>query len=60
MKIRVFITGGTFDKEYNELSGTLFFRKFFSFQSLLFFFTLLLGTFSCSKLFFSRFLLDQF
>lgn len=26
MKIRVFITGGTFDKEYNELSGTLFFK----------------------------------
>lgn len=26
MKIRVLITGGTFDKEYNELSGTLFFK----------------------------------
>ncbi len=25
-KIHVFITGGTFDKEYNELNGTLFFR----------------------------------
>src|SRR3954465_2649047 len=24
--IRVFITGGTFDKQYNELTGTLFFR----------------------------------
>ena len=27
MKIRVLITGGTFDKEYNELSGTLFFKE---------------------------------
>ena len=26
MKIRLLVTGGTFDKEYNELSGTLFFR----------------------------------
>jgi len=26
MKIRIFITGGTFDKEYNELTGTLFFN----------------------------------
>ena len=26
MKIRLFITGGTFDKEYNELSGELFFK----------------------------------
>ena len=26
MAIRVFITGGTFDKEYNELSGQLFFK----------------------------------
>jgi len=26
MKIRVFVTGGTFDKEYNELNGTLFFK----------------------------------
>ncbi len=26
MSIRVFITGGTFDKEYNELTGQLFFR----------------------------------
>jgi L-asparaginase len=24
--IRLFVTGGTFDKEYNELNGTLFFR----------------------------------
>jgi L-asparaginase len=24
--IRVFVTGGTFDKEYDELTGTLFFR----------------------------------
>ena len=26
MYIRIFITGGTFDKQYNELSGELFFR----------------------------------
>jgi len=26
MSIRIFITGGTFDKEYNELNGSLFFR----------------------------------
>ena len=26
MKIRVLVTGGTFDKEYNELSGSLFFK----------------------------------
>ena len=26
MAIRIFITGGTFDKEYNELSGELFFK----------------------------------
>jgi L-asparaginase len=25
--IRILVTGGTFDKEYNELAGTLFFRK---------------------------------
>jgi len=24
--IRIFVTGGTFDKEYNELNGTLFFK----------------------------------
>jgi len=24
--IRIFVTGGTFDKEYNELNGTLFFQ----------------------------------
>jgi L-asparaginase len=24
--IRIFVTGGTFDKEYNELAGTLFFQ----------------------------------
>ena len=24
--IRVFVTGGTFDKEYNELTGSLFFK----------------------------------
>lgn len=27
MSIRIFITGGTFDKEYNELNGSLFFRN---------------------------------
>ncbi|MEK6867992.1 MAG: asparaginase domain-containing protein, partial [Nanoarchaeota archaeon] len=26
MGIRIFITGGTFDKEYNELDGSLFFK----------------------------------
>jgi L-asparaginase len=26
MSIRIFVTGGTFDKEYNELTGQLFFR----------------------------------
>ncbi len=26
-RIRVFVTGGTFDKEYNELTGELFFQK---------------------------------
>jgi L-asparaginase len=26
MNIRIFVTGGTFDKEYNELDGTLFFK----------------------------------
>jgi L-asparaginase len=25
--IRILVTGGTFDKEYNELNGTLFFRQ---------------------------------
>jgi L-asparaginase len=27
MTVRVFVTGGTFDKEYEELSGTLSFRR---------------------------------
>ena len=26
MPIRIFVTGGTFDKEYNELNGTLYFK----------------------------------
>jgi L-asparaginase len=26
MNIRIFVTGGTFDKEYNELEGSLFFK----------------------------------
>ena len=27
MTIKIFITGGTFDKEYNELDGKLFFKR---------------------------------
>ncbi|NDF98146.1 MAG: asparaginase [Chitinophagia bacterium] len=27
MAVRIFITGGTFDKEYNELTGQLFFKE---------------------------------
>jgi L-asparaginase len=27
MNIKIFVTGGTFDKEYNELNGTLFFKE---------------------------------
>ena len=27
MPVRIFVTGGTFDKEYNELDGSLFFRE---------------------------------
>jgi L-asparaginase len=27
MPIRIFVTGGTFDKEYNELNGELFFKN---------------------------------
>lgn len=26
MKIKIFLTGGTFDKEYNEVDGSLFFK----------------------------------
>ena len=26
MKIKIFVTGGTFDKEYNDLDGQLFFK----------------------------------
>ena len=26
MSIRIFVTGGTFDKEYNEIDGTLYFK----------------------------------
>src|SRR5690349_18933535 len=26
-RIRIFVTGGTFDKEYNELTGELFFQE---------------------------------
>jgi L-asparaginase len=27
MAIRIFVTGGTFDKEYNEITGQLFFKE---------------------------------
>lgn len=27
MSIRIFVTGGTFDKEYNELTGELYFKE---------------------------------
>ena len=27
MDIKLFVTGGTFDKEYNELNGQLFFKE---------------------------------
>ena len=27
MSVRIFVTGGTFDKEYDELQGTLYFRN---------------------------------
>jgi L-asparaginase len=27
MAIRIFVTGGTFDKEYNEITGELFFKE---------------------------------
>ena len=27
MNIKIFVTGGTFDKEYNELNGALFFKE---------------------------------
>ena len=26
MSIRIFVTGGTFDKEYDEITGNLFFK----------------------------------
>jgi len=34
MMIKLLITGGTFDKEYNELNGELFFRKTHLFEML--------------------------
>lgn len=34
MLIKLLITGGTFDKEYNELNGELFFRKTHLFEML--------------------------
>ena len=27
MNIKVFVTGGTFDKDYNELTGELYFKE---------------------------------
>ena len=33
-EIKVFITGGTFDKEYNELNGTLYFNETHLFEML--------------------------
>lgn len=33
-KIKVFITGGTFDKEYNELNGSLYFKETHLFEML--------------------------
>lgn len=27
MSVRIFVTGGTFDKEYNEINGQLFFKE---------------------------------
>lgn len=27
MAIRIYVTGGTFDKEYNKISGQLFFQE---------------------------------
>ena len=27
MRIRILVTGGTFDKEYDELTGRLFFKE---------------------------------
>ena len=32
--IKVFITGGTFDKEYNELNGSLYFKETHLFEML--------------------------
>jgi len=34
MAIKIIVTGGTFDKEYNELNGELFFRKTHLFEML--------------------------
>ena len=34
MAIRIFVTGGTFDKEYNELTGELFFKDTHIFEML--------------------------
>ena len=32
--IKVFVTGGTFDKEYNELNGSLYFKETHLFEML--------------------------
>jgi len=34
MSIRIFVTGGTFDKEYNELNGELYFKDTHLFEML--------------------------
>ena len=34
MKIKIFVTGGTFDKEYDEIKGELFFKKTHLFEIL--------------------------
>lgn len=34
MKVKIFVTGGTFDKEYNELKGELFFKETHLFEML--------------------------
>jgi len=34
MKIKIFVTGGTFDKEYDEIKGVLFFKKTHLFEIL--------------------------
>ena len=33
MTVRIFVTGGTFDKEYNEITGELCVRPFLFFEA---------------------------